>query len=195
MTGEAKKILKKLVCAGISILFITISAKAVLVDSNSIIEDGIEYYIQTDKSVYSLGENVEMLFRVTNLRDDEVRIGCSQSPEFNLFVRKDGESIWALIHGFKAYSPGVELLADESKGLTHSWDTSDDDGVVVEPGLYTVVGVMYNQTWNYYNNRGYTITEVGVPITIIPEPCSLVLLGAGLMSLLVCKKEHFHCES
>ncbi|MCX5637494.1 MAG: hypothetical protein NTX52_07355 [Planctomycetota bacterium] len=33
-------------------------AKATLVNSNSIIEDGIEYYIQTDKSVYELGEGV-----------------------------------------------------------------------------------------------------------------------------------------
>ncbi|MHC4308422.1 MAG: PEP-CTERM sorting domain-containing protein [Planctomycetota bacterium] len=188
MMCKQKKFLKKLVCVCISILFITVSAKATLINSNSIVDLGIEYYIQTDKSVYDLGENVEMLFRVTNLRDEEVLIGCSQSPEFNLFVRKDGESIWALIHGFKAYSPGVELLADESKELTHSWDTSDDDGVVVEPGLYTVVGVMYNQTWNYYNNRGYIITEVGLPITIIPEPASLVLLGIGFLSLLRCRK-------
>jgi len=185
MTAKGKKLLKKLICAGIVILFMTVSAKATLVNSNSIIDLGIEYYIQTDKSVYRLGENVEMLFRVTNLRDEAVTIGCSQSPEFNLFVRKDAERIWALIHFFSAYSPGVELLAGEPKELTHSWDMSDDDGVVVEPGLYTVVGVMYNQTWNYYNNRGYTITEVGVPITIIPEPGSLAILGMGFLSLLI----------
>jgi hypothetical protein len=49
-------------------------AKANLVNSNSIIQDGIEYYIQTDKFVYDLGENVEILYRVTNLRDEEWRV-------------------------------------------------------------------------------------------------------------------------
>jgi len=29
---------------------------------------GIEYYMQTDKSVYKLGEKVKMLYRVTNLK-------------------------------------------------------------------------------------------------------------------------------
>ena len=41
------------------------------VNSNSIIKDNIEYYIQTDKSVYKLGEKVEMLYRVTNKRGEE----------------------------------------------------------------------------------------------------------------------------
>jgi hypothetical protein len=42
-------------------------AGATLVNSNSIVQDDIEYYIQTNKAVYDLGENVEMLYRVTNL--------------------------------------------------------------------------------------------------------------------------------
>ena len=172
MNGEAKKSLKKLICAGISILFITASAKATLVNSNSIVQDGIEYYIQTDNAVYNLGEDVEMLYRITNLTDEEVLIGCSRSGEFDLWVQKDGQTIWALAHWFTWFSPGVELSAGELQEISHNWDMKDDDGVLVEPGIYNVVGVMYNEPWNYYNNRGYTITEVGVPITIIPEPAT-----------------------
>ena len=35
-------------------------AGATIVNPNSIIIDEIEYYVQTDKSVYDLGENVEI---------------------------------------------------------------------------------------------------------------------------------------
>lgn len=183
MIGEAKKSLKNLVCAGLIGLALAGCARAALVDS--IVEDGIEYYIQTNKSIYDLGEDVEMLYRVTNLRDEDVLIGCSRSGEFNLWVQENGETIWALAHWFKWYSLGVELSAGELKEISRNWDMKDDDGVLVEPGIYNVVGVMYNEPWNYYNNRGYTITEVGFPITIIPEPGSLAILGMGFVSLLI----------
>ncbi len=39
------------------------------VGSNFVVQDGIEYYMQTDKSVYDLGEDVEMSYRVTNQRE------------------------------------------------------------------------------------------------------------------------------
>ena len=39
-----------------AILITERSAKANLVNSNSIVEDDIEYYMQTDKDVYDLGE-------------------------------------------------------------------------------------------------------------------------------------------
>ena len=47
MNWEAKKSLKNLICAGLVILAVVIPAKATLVNSNSIIVDNIEYYIQT----------------------------------------------------------------------------------------------------------------------------------------------------
>ena len=167
------------------VLSIAAMAEATPIDSNAIVRDGIEYHIQTDKAVYDLGEDVEMLYSITNLTDEEVLIGCSQSGEFNLWVQKDGQTIWALAHVFIGFSPGVGLSAGELREISHNWDMKDDDGVLVEPGIYNVVGVMYNEPWNYYNNRGYTITEVGVPITIIPEPGSLAILGMGFVSLLI----------
>jgi hypothetical protein len=162
------------------------AAKATLVDSNSIIQDGIEYYIQTDKSVYKLGENVEMMFRVTNLRDETVLIGCSQSPEFNLLVKRDEEILWLSNNCFLAYSPGVVFSAGEFKILpaNNIWDMTDYNGRRIEPGIYSVIGIMYNQPWNYYNHKNYIPTEVEVSITTIPEPATLVLLGLGSVMLL-----------
>jgi len=85
MASKMKKGLEKLVCAGMVVLALAGCANATLrttlVDSNSIVEYGIEYYIQTDKSVYNLGESVEMLYRVTNVTDGNVKIGCALFPE------------------------------------------------------------------------------------------------------------------
>ena len=97
MNGEANKSLKKLICAGISILFITTCAKATLVNSNSIVQDGIEYYTQTDKAVYDLGENVEMLYRVANLSEDDIYFTFSYGPLDNTcdwMVDQDELRIW-----------------------------------------------------------------------------------------------------
>lgn len=148
-------------------------------NSNSIIEDDIEYYIQTDKSIYDLGEDVEMLFRVTNLRGEDVTISCSQSPEFNFYVQEDDETIWMKEHGFFGYSPGIDLSAGESVELLFIWDMIDDTNSLVTPQIYDVVGVMYNQPWNYDNYGEYIPTEVAVQITVIPEPATLFLLSFG----------------
>jgi hypothetical protein len=183
MNGKANKNLKNLICAGLVILALVIPAKATLVNSNSMVDLGIEYYIQTDKAVYDLGENVEMLFRVTNLRDEEVSITCSQLPEYNLWVQRDEESIWERSLGGYPTVPEVELLPGEYEELGHSWDMKDNDGVLVEPGLYTVVGLMYNSIWNYDNYGDPFKSEVGVQITIIPEPGSLGFF-VGVLSFL-----------
>ncbi len=157
-------------------------AMATPVNSNSIVQYGIEYYIQTDKSTYDLGENVEMLFRVTNLTDANVLIGCSQMPEFNFYVQEDGETIWMKVHNFYGFSAGINLSIGESIEFSHIWDMIDDMDNLLEPGIYDVVGVMYNQPWNYYDNNGeYVPTEVAVSITIVPEPSSLALLLGGLL--------------
>jgi hypothetical protein len=152
-------------------------------NSNSIVQYGIEYYVQTDKSTYDLGENVEMLFRVTNLRDANVIIICSQSPWYNFYVQEDGETIWMKIHGFYGYMPPVHLSIGESVELSHIWDMIDDNDNLVAPGIYDVVGVMYNGPWNYYNYGEYVPTEVAVPITVVPEPGSLALLLGSLFYL------------
>jgi hypothetical protein len=175
---------KAIITIGLVSLILGIAPFAMAVpNSNSIVEDGIEYYVQTDKSVYNLGENVEMLFRVTNLTDEDVQIGCSRTGEFNLLMEKNDESVWALAHWFLWYSPGVELSAGGSKNIPYIWDMIDDNDNLVAPGIYDVIGVMYNEPWNYDNHGSYTPTTVAVPITIVPEPGSLALLLGGMVYL------------
>lgn len=162
-----------------------------LSNSNSIVEYDIEYYIQTDKLVYNLGESVNMLHRVTNLRDQDVIISCSVTPEFDFFVKKDGNSIWSKVRGWYLYSPGVEILSGESIEKTYSWDMKDYNGNFLTPGVYSVVGLMHNEMWNRNNFGSFVPTEVSVSINIIPEPSSLVLFMIGF-SFLLSKKKSKH---
>ena len=60
---------------------------------------------------------------------------------------------------------------------------NDNDGNQVGTGTYDIIGLMYNQPWNYYNQGGYIPTEVGVSINIIPEPSSFILLIIGFSIL------------
>ena len=148
--------------------------------SNTIVVDDIEYLIQADKPVYDFGQDVEMLYRVTNLTDEDVRIVTFQSPEFNFVVTKEQEAIWALVHWFIAFSPGVPLSAGEFKEISYSWDMINDNGNLVGPGIYDVIGVTYTLPQ----------IEVGVPISIVPEPATLLLLS--LAGLKVLSKHPFH---
>ena len=55
MNEETRKNVKRLFFARIIILCLVGYAKATIIDSNSIIKDGIEYYIQTDKGRLRFG--------------------------------------------------------------------------------------------------------------------------------------------
>ncbi|MHC4412663.1 MAG: hypothetical protein ACYSW6_06805, partial [Planctomycetota bacterium] len=68
------------------IMCFSISANATPVNWNAIEVNDVEYYVQTDKSVYNLGENVEMLYKVTNLSNANVMFGFSSTPEWNFWV-------------------------------------------------------------------------------------------------------------
>lgn len=159
-------------------------ARANLVDSNSIVVDGIEYYIQTNKSVYNLGEDVEILYRITNLTEEEWEvIGPGYAP-FIFVAPKDAEwreAIWDWAEPVPPGPTGVQLQPGESKEVSAVWPQIDTQGTPHEPGddtqvplgIYTITGSLTP-----------TITSVAVDINIVPEPGSLLLLGTGSIGLL-----------
>ncbi len=168
-------------------------AKANLVDSNSIIVDGIEYYMHTDKSIYDLGENVDMLFRVTNLRDEEVILGEVVSDPlayYDFRVMQGGIQIWeypymSVVLGFESFDLGPY----ESKEGQTTWNMMNDNGT---PGLpdddFPVAVGIYNIVGELDLISGERV-PVSVSIEIIPEPSSILLIGAGLVGLLAHKEK------
>ncbi len=187
MNGKAKKSLKTLICAGISILFITASAKATLVNSNSIVQDGIEYYIQTDKAVYDLGESVEILYRVTNVTENPISLGVGpQWPEcYTSIVKDDADSeVWRLPWNYTIVPHmSFGLGAYSSVEKERLWNMMNENGTDLEfddfpvpPGLYTVTGKLWLDS-------SYETVPVSISIEIIPEPATVLLLGLGVLLL------------
>lgn len=188
MSGEEKKRMKSVVCAGIAILALAGCAKANLVNSNSIIEDGIEYYIQTDKAVYDLGEIVEILYRVTNVTENPISLGVGHWwPDCYGSIIKDNtdNEVWFYPRVFPTVPPtSFGLGAYGLRECERIWNMVNDNGTWLEfddfpvpPGLYTVTGKL----WLY---DPYEKVPVSVSIEIIPEPSMLLLLGFGGLALL-----------
>lgn len=186
MLNRKNKTVNGLVFAGIAILVLTGLAgevRANLVDSNSIIKDDIEYYFETDNSVYNLGETVEMLYRVTNLRDESItfEFGVLQQSRFQVW---DADTrIWRWP---KLVNPSVSsftLKTGEFKEFFKDWDMiNDNTGTLVIPGDYNVLGALH------YPTTHYKYVPVSVDIQVIPEPATIFLLGTGLIGILSYKK-------
>ena len=131
-------------------------------NSNSIIKDNIEYCMQTDKKDYKLGENVEMLYMVTNLKDEDVTFRFPHSPQYNFWIEKDGKVIWRAINGWWTVETEFTLSPNNSKKFNYIWDMRDNKNILVNVGKYSAIGGLYAGTGNYVN------TKVSVPIEIIP---------------------------
>ena len=148
MNGEAKKSLKKLICAVISILFITASAKATFVDAKAV-DEGLEYYIRIDNDVYHLEETIEMYFRLTNVGDETFYVDdlCIYTLSFEL-IRPEGDTLFALYYGppLPPMPPGLPDIITLNPGefienrwyitsINFNWGT---DGEYVEKPFTTV---------------------------------------------------------
>ena len=138
------------------------------VNSNSKVEDGIEYYVQTDKSVYKLEEDVKMLYKVTNLRDEDVTFTFGGSPEWNFWVEKDGEVIWRAVEGWWAEGTAFTLAPNEYKEFRYVWDMKDHKGnLVIDIGKYNVLGRLDGGS-SANPDDYYSFSSVAVGIETVP---------------------------
>ena len=205
MNGENRKSLKNLICAGISILFITASAKATLVDANAV-KEGIEYYIRIDKDVYKLGEAIEMLHRLTNVGEQTLNVCDISFYTYRLeLTRPEGDTIFAPYFGppFPPMPPGFPDIITLNPGeyMEIRWDiTSNTWGIdgewVEEPfatfGQYSIISEYDN---SFADEGPVRLVPDALHFAIIPEPTTITLLGFGLAILLVRNKGRVKCSS
>jgi len=171
-------------------------ARATLVDSNSIVKDGVEYYLQTDKFVYDLVEDVVMLYRVTNLTENPVDIGkvieYAEPCWYHFFITNEVDNeVWYYPPFIPMRGPQVfHLQPYESIEYEKIWDMMNDNGTtrrdddfLVCPGRYNIMGELYL----FYGDQDKRV-PVWVSIEIIPEPSTIVLLGAGFVGIILGKK-------
>jgi hypothetical protein len=116
------------------------------VNSNSVVRDAIESFMRTDRGIYTLGEDVQMLFKITNLTNDDVTITANHGPAFNLFARGDGQTVWMKHYVFTMALVPVDLAPGEWAGTSANWDMTYGDGWdpnygnTVGAGIYDVGG-------------------------------------------------------
>lgn len=149
--------------------------------TNTIVVDDLEFYIEADKSTYLLGENVNLRFSVTNSSQSSLVVGTTQTPNFDIYIKFDSDLIWAKFGGYFQELSSVTFGPGEILELMATWDMTDFNGVPISPGVYDISGIMFNEVWHVENNREPVATEIHTPITIIPEPTSIVLLIVGLI--------------
>lgn len=162
------------------IMFFSTSADATPVNWNAIEVNDVEYYVQTDKSVYLLGEDVEILYRITNLGQESITYTVSWSPIWNFWSETGGQHIWTGMYSKLGMVTSLTLEPSESVEFPEynppfTWDLCDDTGDLVQPGEYDVIGGI-DHSENYYD-----YTKVSVQIEVIPEPATLSLFGGGAL--------------
>ena len=144
--------------------------------------DEIEYYLELDKSVYEQGENVEMLYRVTNLKEQDVTFLFSSTLQRNFWVDKNGTNIWRASHLGYTIPTEFTLASGENKKFTYTWDMKINQNELLDIGNYMALGGLYDFPGEY------DFTKVGVDIEIVPEPLSVTIVLFGFIGIMIKRK-------
>lgn len=134
----------------------------------AVVENGIEYYSETDRSDYRLVDSVNIRFRITNKTDEVKELGTVPNCEscVQQFHIKLGEKeVWRTCRVIPPCGTKMFLLNPyESWEYSAVWNMVNDNGTLepdddfpIVPGVYTVIGKL----WSLEDN-----TRVPVSVSI-----------------------------
>ena len=131
----------------IILIILFTSANAQYMNENTIVSGSMEYYMATDDTTYTQGENVQMLYRITNLGQNPQMFYYYSSQEYDFFVETmDFETIWIWSYGYCFFDVMWErtILPGNSIERYREWDMTDNNNFSVAPGTYRVIGTSVN---------------------------------------------------
>jgi len=138
---------------------------------SSVINDGIEYTLETDHGSYALGEEINFIYRVTNQTGEEKEFADVPNCTYcmaQFYITKGSEDIWRSCRvmppcGWKK----IILKAGETQEFTVPWKMENDRGTFetaddepVQPGRYQIFGELQLSE----NREG---TSLSIPIEIL----------------------------
>jgi len=130
----------------------------------------LDSFIETDKTVYSLGQQVHVVHRVESNLDEPWTLWPVRDPWWNLHVFDEGGSeVWTRFRAFLHYAPPLVFAPGEWVEYEYTWDLTDLEGNPVAPGRYELAALISqgpgSRTW--------------ITVAPAPEPGALLLMLAG----------------
>ena len=102
--------------------------------------DGFTYELHTNDTNYWVGEDVRITFAVINNCSEEARTHFSTEEWFGFEIRLNSLTVRREPRDPTEASTRLDLGPGERIEFREVWDQRDDEGNLVEPGVYEVVG-------------------------------------------------------
>lgn len=105
---------------------------------------GVELVLSTDKTTYEPGEAITLRLTVTNKGSSSLKLTFPSAQQYDFVITMGGEEMWRWSHDkmFAAVLTEVTLAPSESVVYQERWSQKDNQGNLVSPGNYQVIGVL-----------------------------------------------------
>jgi hypothetical protein len=139
-------------------------------NSASAEKDGLAYYMETDKIIYSLDESVKILYRVTNGTKMTRELGVVPDCDYcicQFHITQGNEDIWRSCRvlppcGFREFwlSPGG------SWEWSVTWDMTNDNGTLEPDDDYPILQGAYSIVAEFHPSDGIITPPLSLSIEI-----------------------------
>jgi hypothetical protein len=126
-----------------SLLIIShLEAKGPIVSEKII--NGLEFTLQIEKAVYQLKEPIPIQLILTNKTDHPLKLIFPSTQRYELLIKKEGKEIWQWSRDrvFAMMLTQLTIEPDESLGFEEEWSQLDNEGKLVLPGKYEIIGIL-----------------------------------------------------